>query len=486
MSGASVSISTDTYTNRHREMVHDRSLLFAARNDTIFETNERECILKIHILGICGTFMGGLAQLCCQKGWDVTGSDQHVYPPMSDQLRDAGIVLHEGFDTTVLTDDLDMVVIGNVMSRGNPVVEAVLDRKISFVSGPELLGHLTIDMTVLAVSGTHGKTTTTSMLAWILEFQGLEPGFLIGGVPRNFGVSARLGSGQYFVVEADEYDTAFFDKRSKFVHYHPDILGINNLEFDHADIFADLTAIETQFHHVIRRVPASGCVISRSGVEAIDRVLAHGCWSRQKRVGQDTEIEFVAKSNELISDGLNQSVRWTMRGTHNAHNAELAVAMAHAIGLPMRQSFSTLASFEGVARRLNLLYETAHLKIWDDFAHHPTAIETTLNALSESDATHGPLIAVIELRSNTMKAGIHGSSLLDSTTCADRVIWVLSTETEWDTSVLERSDGTSSVVADLLSLEHDLVGQTTGQIVFMSNGGFSGIQSRVVERLQER
>ena len=430
--------------------------------------------------------MGGLARLCCQKGWNVTGSDQHVYPPMSDQLRDAGIVLHEGFDTSVLTDDLDVVVIGNAMSRGNAVVEAVLDRKLPFVSGPELLGHLTTDMTVLAVSGTHGKTTTTSMLAWILESQGLEPGFLVGGVPRNFGVSARLGSGQYFVVEADEYDTAFFDKRSKFVHYHPDILGINNLEFDHADIFADLTAIETQFHHVIRRVPGSGCVISRSGIEAIDRVLALGCWSCQRRIGQNTEIDFVANSNELISDRLGQSVRWTMRGTHNAHNAELAVAMAHAIDLPMRQSFSTLASFEGVARRLNLLYETAHLKIWDDFAHHPTAIETTLNALSESDAMRGPLIAVIELRSNTMKAGLHGSALLDSTACADRVIWVLSTETEWDTSVLERSDGTSVVITDLVGLERDLVGQTTGQIVFMSNGGFSGIQGRVVERLQER
>ena len=467
-------------------MVQDRSLLFAACNDTIFQTNERERILKIHILGICGTFMGGLAQLCCQKGWDVTGSDQHVYPPMSDQLRDAGIVLHEGFDTSVLTDDLDMVVIGNAMSRGNPVVEAVLDRKIPFISGPELLGRLTTDMTVLAVSGTHGKTTTTSMLAWILESQGLEPGFLIGGVPRNFGVSARIGNGRYFVVEADEYDTAFFDKRSKFVHYHPDVLGINNLEFDHADIFTDLAAIETQFHHVIRRVPGSGCVISRSGVEAIERVLARGCWSRQKRVGHGTELKFIAKSNELISEGLDQSIQWAMRGTHNAQNAELAIAMAHAIDLPVRQSFSALASFEGVARRLNLLYQTDHLKIWDDFAHHPTAIETTLHALSEPGATHGPLIAVIELRSNTMKAGIHGSALLDSTACADRVIWVLSTETEWDTSVLERSNGTSSVVADVLSLEHELVEQTTGQIVFMSNGGFSGIQSRVVDRLQGR
>ncbi len=430
--------------------------------------------------------MGGLAQLCRQKGWDVTGSDQHVYPPMSDQLRQAGITLHEGFDSAALTDDLDLVVIGNAMSRGNPAVEAVLDRKIPFISGPELLGRLTANMTVLAVSGTHGKTTTTSMLAWILDAQGMNPGFLVGGVPQNFGVSARLGGGQFFVVEADEYDTAFFDKRSKFVHYHPDVFGINNLEFDHADIFADLAAIETQFHHAIRRVPSSGFVVSRIGIEAIERVLARGCWSQNISIGKETAVDFRADADALVSDALGQSIRWTMRGTHNAQNAELAVAMAHAVNVPLDRAFSSLASFEGVARRLNLLFETGNLKIWDDFAHHPTAIETTLDALSEGGTSHGPLIAVIELRSNTMKAGVHGAALVNSAASADQVIWVLPDDAAWDSSVLDRDDGSSRVVRDVLSVEDELAGQQSGQIVFMSNGGFSGIQARVVERLQAR
>lgn len=430
--------------------------------------------------------MGGLAQLCRQKGWDVTGSDQHVYPPMSDQLRQAGITLHEGFDSAALTDDLDLVVIGNAMSRGNPAVEAVLDRKIPFISGPELLGRLTANMTVLAVSGTHGKTTTTSMLAWILDAQGMNPGFLVGGVPQNFGVSARLGGGQFFVVEADEYDTAFFDKRSKFVHYHPDVFGINNLEFDHADIFADLAAIETQFHHAIRRVPSSGFVVSRIGIEAIERVLERGCWSQNISIGKETAVDFRADADALVSDALGQSIRWTMRGTHNAQNAELAVAMAHAVNVPLDRAFSSLASFEGVARRLNLLFETGNLKIWDDFAHHPTAIETTLDALSEGGASHGPLIAVIELRSNTMKAGVHGAALVNSAVSADQVIWVLPDDAAWDSSVLDRDDGSSRVVRDVLSVEDELAGQQSGQIVFMSNGGFSGIQARVVERVQAR
>jgi UDP-N-acetylmuramate: L-alanyl-gamma-D-glutamyl-meso-diaminopimelate ligase len=486
VSGALASIATDTRIDRYREMVQGPQLLFAARNDTMNYQCKRECTVKIHILGICGTFMGGLAQLCRQKGWDVTGSDQHVYPPMSDQLRQAGIVLHEGFDTSVLTDDLDLVVIGNAMSRGNSAVEAVLDRKIPFVSGPELLGRLTADMTVLAVSGTHGKTTTTSMLAWILEAEGMNPGFLVGGVPKNFGVSAHLGGGQFFVVEADEYDTAFFDKRSKFVHYHPDVFGINNLEFDHADIFADLSAIETQFHHAIRRVPSSGFVISRTGVEAIARVLARGCWSRQISIGKETAVDFHADADTLVSDALGQSIGWMMRGAHNAQNAELAVAMAHAVNVPMDRAFSSLDSFEGVARRLNLLLETGSLKIWDDFAHHPTAIETTLDALSEGGANDGPLIAVIELRSNTMRAGVHGDALLNATTNADQVIWVLPPDASWDSSVLERSDGSSRVIGDVLAVEDELASLPLGQVVFMSNGGFSGIQTRVVERLRMR
>jgi UDP-N-acetylmuramate: L-alanyl-gamma-D-glutamyl-meso-diaminopimelate ligase len=335
VSGALFSISTDTSRDRYREMVQGRRNCRLRPAMTPYGIRcLRELALKIHIIGICGTFMGGLAQLCRQKGWEVTGSDQHVYPPMSDQLRQAGIVLHEGYDPSVLREDLDLVVVGNAMSRGNVEVEAVLDGKIPFISGPELLGRLTEEMTVLAVAGTHGKTTTTSMLAWILESQGMNPGFLVGGVPQNFGVSARLGGGQWFVVEADEYDTAFFDKRSKFVHYHPDIFGINNLEFDHADIFHDLSAIETQFHHAIRRVPSQGVVVSRAGVDAIDRMLARGCWSQQLRIGEGTSLQFRAERDRLVCDDWGLSVQWSMRGKHNAQNAELAVAMAHAVNVP--------------------------------------------------------------------------------------------------------------------------------------------------------
>jgi UDP-N-acetylmuramate: L-alanyl-gamma-D-glutamyl-meso-diaminopimelate ligase len=439
--------------------------------------------LNIHILGICGTFMGGLAQLCRQKGWKVTGSDEHVYPPMSDQLCQAGIALHEGYDPSVLTDDLDYVVIGNAMSRGNPAVEAVLNRKIPFISGPELLGRLTKDMTVLAVAGTHGKTTTTSMLAWILESQGLNPGFLIGGVPLNFNVSARFGGGEIFVVEADEYDTAFFDKRSKFVHYHPDIFGINNLEYDHADIFPDLEAIETQFHHAIRRVPGSGSVIRRSEIEAIDRIMARGCWSDQSIIGNGTSLRFEAVGERLTSKINGQSIHWSMRGQHNAENAELAVAMAHAVDVEIDDAFHALSEFQGVARRLNLLFESPMMRVWDDFAHHPTAIATTLDAVNDGQ---GPLIAVVELRSNTMKAGVHGAALLDAVALADQVFWVLPEDAAWDATVLVRSDESSTIVRDLFELEAQLANQTRGQIVFMSNGGFSGIQARVVAQLTAR
>ena len=438
--------------------------------------------LKIHILGICGTFMGGLAQICNQQGWQVTGSDQHVYPPMSDQLREAGIILHEGYDPAILSSDLDLAVVGNAMSRGNPMVEAILDSKIPFISGPELLGRLTSEMTVLAVSGTHGKTTTTSMLAWILEHEGLNPGFLVGGVPENFGISARRGAGAIFVVEADEYDTAFFDKRSKFIHYHADVFGINNLEFDHADIFTDLADIETQFHHAIRRVPRSGFIVSRTGVESIKRVLNKGCWSNQIPIGEGTAIDFTSDGDQLSATGLDMKIEWPLRGFHNAQNAELAVAMAHAVDVPVDRAFSALGEFRGVARRLNLIFENGSLKVWDDFAHHPTAIANTLDALTQEEA---PLVAVIELRSNTMKAGFHGEALVASAACADFVYWVLPETITWDTSFLLRPDGTSVVVRDVLALEPQLVQQATGQIIFMSNGEFSGIQSRLVARLTE-
>ena len=485
MSCALFSISTDTSRDRYREMVQGPQNCRLRPAMTPYDIRcLRELALKIHIIGICGTFMGGLAQLCRQKGWEVTGSDQHVYPPMSDQLRQAGIILHEGYDPSVLREDLDLVVVGNAISRGNVEVEVVLDGKIPFISGPELLGHLTQEMNVLAVSGTHGKTTTTSMLVWILESQGLNPGFLVGGVPQNFGVSARLGGGQWFVVEADEYDTAFFDKRSKFVHYHPDIFGINNLEFDHADIFSNLSAIETQFHHAIRRVPSQGFVVSRAGIDAIDRVLARGCWSQQLRFGQGTFVQFRADWDKLVCDDWGLSVQWSMRGKHNAQNAELAVAMAHAANVPTDAGLMALSEFQGVGRRLNLLFDNGVLKVWDDFAHHPTAIEMTLEALS--DEPRRPLTAVVELRSNTMKAGIHGKALLNAVAYADQTYWVLPDDVPWDVQILECEQDSSVVVDDLSALEKQLSKQTSGQIIFMSNGGFSGIQGRVVEHLRLR
>ncbi len=426
--------------------------------------------------------MGGLAQLCIARGWQVEGSDQHVYPPMSDQLVEAGIRLHEGFDPQVLTADVDLVVIGNALSRGNPCVEAVLDQRIPFISGPELLGRLTQDMQVLAVAGTHGKTTTTSMLAWILDRAGYEPGFLVGGVPTDFGVSARLGGGQYFVVEADEYDTAFFDKRSKFVHYHPDVFGINNLEFDHADIFANLEAIETQFHHAIRRVPSTGFVVVRNQVESIARVIDRGLWSGLISVGSETDVSMSADGESLYYPTMGQRVRWAMRGSHNAANAEMAVAMAHAVNIPLDQAFQALDGFSGVARRLNCLYESVRLTIWDDFAHHPTAIEATLDTLS-AENSEAPLIAVIELRSNTMRAGVHVDTLRDAVRAASEVVWVIPDSMTWDATRLLRPETDDRLSTDIDALANTLT-ECTGTLVFMSNGGFGGLQSRVVSTLK--
>ncbi len=429
--------------------------------------------------------MGGLAQLCRQKGWTVNGSDQQVYPPMSDQLVQAGILLHEGYHPEVLSDALDLVVIGNTMSRGNIVVEEILDRKIPFVSGPELLGQLTKEMTVLAVAGTHGKTTTASMLAWILESQGYSPGFLIGGVPSNFGISSRMGGGEVFIVEADEYDTAFFDKRSKFMHYHPDVFGINNLEFDHADIFDNLTSIETQFHHAIRRVPRNGFVVARREIDAIDRVLERGCWSNQIWIGTHTATQFTSRSNQLSFVSSDQCIEWNMLGIHNAQNAELAVAMAHTLSVPMEAAFSSLSSFRGVARRLNLLFEMDGFKVWDDFAHHPTAIAATLAALLE-EGVIGPLIAVIELKSNTMRSGVHRGELFSSVNSADVVYWVLTDSLDWDIDDLLRPDDSAYLITDIDSLPCMLASQSKGQMIFMSNGGFSRIQQRVVEAIKMR
>lgn len=426
--------------------------------------------------------MGGLAAWCVAEGWTVTGSDHAVYPPMSDQLRGLGIALSEGDDLAQLHPRPDLVVIGNALSRGHPVVEAVLDQGIPFLSGPALWGQLTRDRTVLAVSGTHGKTTTSSLLAHILDVAGLDPGFLIGGVPLNFGVSARSGTGPV-VIEADEYDTAFFDKRSKFLHYHPDVFGMNNLEFDHADIFPDLAAIERQFQHGLRVVPGRGHVVARAQEPAIERVLAAGCWSTLVRVGAQTDYQFAVDGDGICDLLTGQRVSWVMRGQHNAANAELAVAMAVAVGVERAAGFAALTSFQGVARRLTYLGLAGDLTVWDDFAHHPTAIAVTLAAVREA-AGPAPVIAVIELRSNTMKAGVHAKALPEAVQLADVVHWVVPEGPHSLAHSLADPSRQRYVWQDLDALTHCLSDASAGHLVFMSNGGFGGIQQRVFNNLK--
>ena len=436
----------------------------------------------IHFVGIGGIGMSGLSLIMKGKGFKVQGSDLFINKNI-ERLKKEKIKIFLGQKKQNLKN-ATIVVISSAIKKNNPEMIEAKRKRLPVITRGKMLAHIVSLTKNIVVVGSHGKTTTTSMLAWILESQGMNPGFLVGGVPQNFGVSARLGGGQWFVVEADEYDTAFFDKRSKFVHYHPDIFGINNLEFDHADIFHDLSAIETQFHHAIRRVPSQGVVVSRAGVDAIDRMLARGCWSQQLRIGEGTSLQVRAERDRLVCDDWGLSVQWSMRGKHNAQNSELAVAMAHAVNVPTDAGLMALSEFQGVARRLNLLFDNGVLKVWDDFAHHPTAIETTLEALSEDPQR--PLTAVIELRSNTMKAGIHGKALIDAVACADQIYWVLPDDVSWDVQILQREQGSSVVVDDLSALEQKLSKQTSGQIIFMSNGGFSGIQGRVVEHLKVR
>src|SRR3954466_15854506 len=368
--------------------------------------------MHIHILGICGTFMGGIAVLARQAGHRVTGCDANVYPPMSTQLQAQGIQLIEGFDSSQIDLKPDLFVVGNVVSRGNPLMEQILNRGLAFASGPQwLYENILRGKWVLAVAGTHGKTTTTSMLAWILEHAGLNPGFLIGGVPLNFGVSARITDGSFFVIEADEYDTAFFDKRSKFVHYRPRVAVLNNLEFDHADIFPDLGAIETQFHHLVRTVPAPGCVIVNAREESLQRVLDRGCWSAVQRFGARREEPGAlrARGEPHAFDVLRGSlkigrVEWSLLGEHNQLNALAAIAAAEHVGVSPEVSAAALASFQNVRRRLELRGEAGGVKVYDDFAHHPTAMRTTIDGLRRKVGS-ARILAVFEPRSNTMKLG---------------------------------------------------------------------------------
>ena len=463
--------------------------------------------MHIHILGICGTFMGSLALLAREAGHVVTGADQNVYPPMSDQLINAGIELHQGYDAEHIARlKPDSVVIGNALSRGNPSVEFVLDQGLSYQSGPAWLAeHVLHDRWVLAVAGTHGKTSTASMLAWILEHQGLAPGFLIGGVPGNFGLSARLGDSQYFVIEADEYDTAFFDKRSKFVHYHPKTLVLNNLEFDHADIFEDLAAIQKQFHHLIRTVPASGRVLMPAEA-ALQQVIDMGCWSQLEyltgkqsawRVETQANDQSAFELSRIADAGADQNVgqvNWPLCGAHNQSNGLAAIAAANHIGVSAVDAAQALSGFKSVKRRMELLATVNGVSVYDDFAHHPSAIKTTLEGL-RARYPQQRIMAIIEPRSNTMRMGCHHDVLADAVKEADRVLWfepdalVTGGSASDDLTELQKIFNGSSdnqVFNNIESIIAEASQYTASgdQIVIMSNGGFAGIHHLLIDALQ--
>ena len=459
--------------------------------------------MHIHILGICGTFMGSLAVLAKELGYKVTGSDQNVYPPMSTQLESQGIVLSEGYDPAhFIADPPDLVVIGNTCSRGNPAVEYILDNNLPYTSGPQWLAeHVLQTRWVLAVAGTHGKTTTTSMLTWILEYAGLEPGYLVGGVPRNFDCSARLGKSPFFVIEADEYDSAFFDKRSKFVHYHGKTVILGNLEFDHADIFDDLAAIQTQFHHLLKTIPGSGQVIAPSGHENLEKVFEMGLWCERENfsLAGETDAQWQVKkldqkgSTFRINHGDESAeVNWSLLGDHNIQNGVAALAAANHAGVPLDRGAEALSAFEGVKRRLELLGEFGGVKLYDDFAHHPTAIKTTLDgfrARLEENAETGNLICVIEARSNTMKMGYHQQTLADSLASADRVVWFHSESTQLDLDAIGREAQTAfTSYGSTQEIIDDVVREAAAgdHVVVMSNGGFEGLHQRLGDALAAR
>jgi len=454
--------------------------------------------MHIHILGICGTFMGGLALLARELGYEVSGSDAGVYPPMSTQLEAAGIQLHEGYTIDALEPAPDLVVIGNAMSRGNAVVEYILDRNLPYTSGPQFLSeHVLRDRWVLAVAGTHGKTTTASMLAQILDQCGLAPGFLIGGIAEDFGISARLGNAPFFIVEADEYDTAFFDKRSKFVHYQPRTLIINNLEFDHADIFDDLAAIQKQFHHLMRIVPSNGLVIHPAGVPAIDDMLEMGCWTPCETYRTDESDKAANwqcrgataafdQFDVSIDDNVAGTLQWQHAGQHNASNALAAIAAARHAGVPTAEAIKALCEFKGVKRRMELRGEVNGVRVFDDFAHHPTAIATTLQGARQCLRDSGRLLAVLEPRSNTMRMGIHQATLADSLSDADKVFLLEPADMDWSLCEVVRRLGTKAVCFDGLDKLIEAVIDTAhsnDDIVVMSNGAFGGIHEKLLTRL---
>ena len=449
--------------------------------------------MKLHILGICGTFMGGIAALARELGHDVEGSDANVYPPMSDQLEQLGIVLKSGYSAQHLQPAPDQVVVGNALSRGNAAIEHVLDQRLRYISGPQWLGETVLaNRQVLAVAGTHGKTTTTSILAWLLESAALEPGFLVGGVPANFGISARFGQGDAFIIEADEYDTAFFDKRSKFVHYRPSVAILNNLEYDHADIFPDVAAIQRQFHHLVRIVPGNGRLIVNAEDPLLAEVLAMGCWSAVDSFGIDAGdwrarlIEVDGSEFSVSHQGVEIGiVRWPLLGRHNVMNALAAIAAASAIGVDIAKVLPALSDFQSVARRMQLVGELNGIRVYDDFAHHPTAIATTLAGLRASVGKSRILVAM-EPRSNSMRMGAHADALAPSLADADAVVFLHRPELAWDaqavTGALTGRGSTASSV-DALIGKLGMMVRPGDHVVFMSNGGFEAAPRRFVDLL---
>ena len=455
--------------------------------------------MRVHILGICGTFMGGVAALAKAAGHRVSGSDENVFPPMSDLLDDLGIPVREGYHPEHLDNDIDCVVVGNVMSRGREVVEALLNSSLPFYSGPQWLAeHVLRDRWVLAVAGTHGKTTTSSLLAWILDYAGRAPGFLIGGVPANFGVSARFGDSKYFVVEADEYDTAFFDKRAKFVHYRPRTLAITNIEFDHADIYDDLDAIIRQFHHLLRTVPGRGRVAVNGADANIERLLAQGVWTpvetfsaddrgatwfgRHVSAGPGSGIA-VHRQSERVGD-----VHWSLLGKHNVENALAAVCCAVHAGVPVATALEALSTFKGVKRRLEIRGNFDGITLYDDFAHHPTAIRATLSALRNARSGKR-IIAVLEPGSNSMRMGVHEASLSGALEGADRVFVLARDDLAWDVESVLADLGARLVAAqDVDELHTALLKELRqgDQVTVMSNRGFQGLPGRLEESLRQR
>jgi UDP-N-acetylmuramate: L-alanyl-gamma-D-glutamyl-meso-diaminopimelate ligase len=461
--------------------------------------------MHVHILGICGTFMGGIAAIAKAAGHRVTGSDRNVYPPnvyppMSTQLQALGIELIQGFDAAQLEPRPDIVVVGNVMTRGAPVIEALLESDIPYTSGPEWLAREVLSgVHVLGVAGTHGKTTTSSILAWILEHAGLDPGFLIGGVPGNFSVSARLGGRKFFVIEADEYDTAFFDKRAKFVHYHARTLILNNLEFDHADIYENLAAIQKQFHHLVRTVPGSGRILWNGRDENLRATLAMGAWTPRDAFSRDAGADItwsldVPEGGDysrfaVLENGQPVgSVRWDLLGAHNAENALAAIGAARHAGVSVAQAVDALAGFKGVKRRMELRGEALGVAVYDDFAHHPTAIATTLDGLRRKVGGRR-IVAVLEARSATMKMGVHRETLAPSLAGADTVWMFAPPDLGWDAAAVARSLGAKGHAAATLDelLQGLLATLKSGdQVLIMSNGGFGGLHGKLLDALSAR